>query len=111
MSDFKKTVEKIYWLGQQIKGLEEEREELYASLGTLDVRDYAAGPYILKVTRTVRFDPVLARKVLDPAQFQSILATKPDAALAKAVLDPDTYKSVQKEYGLTRRIVPVDDED
>jgi len=108
MADFAKTVAQIARLRDEQKAIDERIEELYGTLGDLEVRNYPAGDFILQVTRTVRFDEATAKRNLTAEQFKSILKLKPDSTLAKAVLDDD-YSLTQRSYGLTRKIVRVDD--
>lgn len=105
------TVAKIARINEQIKLLEQERDELWEQVGDLEVRDYAAGPYIVKVTETRRFDPTLAKRALSAKEYKSILKLVPDSKVAKALLDEELYKQCQRVYGLTKKIVPVEDED
>lgn len=106
-----KTVEQIASLQREKASLEARIEELYGTLGDLEERNYPAGPYILKVTRTKRFDEATAKRNLPPHLFSLILKKKPDSALAKAQLDDDQYALCQREYGLTKRIERVVDEE
>lgn len=104
-----KTVARIAQLQASKSAIENEIEELYGTLGDLEERNYPAGPYILKVTRTKRFDEATAKRNLPQHLFSLILKKKPDSALAKAVLDEDQYALCQREYGLTKRIEKVED--
>lgn len=106
-----KTVARIAQLQQQKAAAEAEIEELYGTLGDLEERNYPAGPYILKVTRTKRFDEATAKRNLPPHLFSLILKKKPDSALAKAQLDEDQYALCQREYGFTKKIERVVDEE
>lgn len=105
------TVARIARINEQIKLLEQERDDLWEDLGDLEVRDYAAGDYILKVTENRRFDPSLAKKALPATKYKKILKAKPDTALAKAVLEEDEFAACQRVLGVRRQIVPVEDED
>lgn len=104
-----KTVARIAQLQASKSAIENEIEELYGTLGDLEERNYPAGPYILKVTRTRRFDEATAKRNLPPHLFDMILKKKPDSALAKAQLSEDEYALCQREYGFTKRIEPVVD--
>lgn len=107
--DFNETIARVAQLRAQAKASTDEANELLAGLD-LEVRDYAAGNYIAKVTRTVRFDAATAKKNLTKKEFAAILKPVPDSALAKALLD-DRFALCQKEYGLTTKIVPVGEDD
>jgi|SRR5665647_72282 len=106
--NFSQTVAQAYRLGKEIKALEEERENLLGSLGDLSERDYPAGDYILRVTRTKRFDEATAKRNLTPDEFTAIMKLKPDSTLAKAILGGE-YGKTQREYGWTRKIVRIED--
>jgi hypothetical protein len=43
-------------------------------------------------------------------EFESILRQKPDAAVAKALLGETRYKATQKLYGVTRKIIKVEED-
>lgn len=107
---FQRAVKRIADLKANIKSEEAEIERLYESMGELEVKSYPAGDYILKVEPSVRFDAATARQNLTPEQYASILKPTPNSALAKAVLD-DLYHLTQKDYGVKRTVVPVEDED
>jgi len=111
MSTLAEKASRAYWLGQQIKALEEERNALLDAMQISETGDYAAGDFIVKVYPTVRFDPATAKRALTPQEFESILATKPDSAKAKAVLGGERYAATQKVYGMTRKIIPITDEE
>lgn len=106
-----KTVARIADLQARKAAIEAEIEEAYGTLGDLEERNYPAGPYILKVTRTRRFDEATAKRNLPPHLFNMILKKKPDSALAKATLDKDEYALCQREYGFTKKIERVVDEE
>jgi uncharacterized protein (UPF0335 family) len=106
-----KTVARIAQLQANKAAIEDEIEELYGTLGELEERNYPAGPYILKVTRTRRFDEATAKRNLPPHLFNMILKKKPDSALAKAQLSEDEYALCQREYGWTKKIERVVDEE
>ena len=108
---FETTVARIARLKEQISLLETEVEDLYESLGDLEVRDYPAGEYILRVTPNRRFDAATAKKALTEDEYAGILKLTPNSALAKATLDDDLYRACQRDYGLRRTIVRVEDED
>lgn len=105
---FQQTVERAFWLRKESDRLDKEATELLDGLGDLQIRNYPAGDFILQVTRTKRFDPVTARKNLTAQEFKQISKMTPNATLAKAVLGED-YNKTQKDYGLTRKIVRVED--
>lgn len=105
---FTQTVARAHAIKQQIKALEDEYDTLLDSLGTLDPRNYPAGDLILQVTPTIRFNEAEAKRNLSPEKFQSILKQKPDATLARKVLG-DEFSLCQKTYGVTRKIVRVED--
>ena len=104
-----KTVAQIARLQREKAALEAQIEELYGTLGDLEERNYPAGEYILKVTRTRRFDEATAKRNLPSHLFDMILKRKPDSTLAKAVLDADEYTLCQREYGWTKKIEKVED--
>lgn len=110
MDEFDKKIKRAYFLRLQAKSLSEEADEILASLGDT-IGKYPAGEFIYQVTPTVRFDAATAKKNLKPEDFQKILKESPNAALAKAVLDETTYKATQKVHGVTRKIIPVTDEE
>ena len=105
------TVAKIARKREQIAQLEQEIAELWDEVGDLEVRDYAAGNYIVKVSETRRFDPALAKRALSAKEYKSILKLVPDSKVAKALLDDELYRQCQRVYGLTKKIVLVEDED
>jgi len=72
---------------------------------------YAAGNYILSVSRQHRFDAVTAERVLTKAKFNSILKPKPDAALAKAILNAADYAKTLKATSVILQAKPVTDEE
>jgi len=109
--DFVKTVKEAYLVKKQIDALEQRYNDLLDSLGSLDSKNYPAGEYILQVRPTLRFDAATAKRALTPAEFESILVSKPDSTVAKKVLGEDRFKVTQKVYGQTRTIVPVTDEE
>lgn len=108
--DFVRTVARAKALQEQAKANLAEAKDLLDSLGPLEVRQYVAGDYILKVEPNRRFDPATAKKNLTDKQYKSILKATPDSALAKALLD-DAYSLCQKDYEPKRTIVRVEDEE
>jgi len=104
-------VYRAYWLKRQITDLEQQYDDLLDSLGQLEVGNYPAGDFILKVTPNVRFDAATAKKRLTPEEFAAILVPTPNSALAKKVLGDERYPAAQKTYGVKRQIVPVTDEE
>lgn len=110
MDEFTRKVNRAKWLKIQAASLIEEADEILDSLGDLPVGQYPAGKWILQLTPTVRFDAATASRNLTKKQFDSILKPTPNAALAKALLGDD-YKKTQKTYGVTRKIISVDDEE
>lgn len=109
MSDRIQIIKAAARLRQQAKEANEQADMLLDSLGDLAVDDYVAGPYILQVRPTVRFDPATAERNLTAEEFALTLATKPDSAMAKKVLSPERYAAAQRVYGVTRRIIEVTD--
>lgn len=110
MADFAKVVARAAALRAQAKACAAEADELLDSLGDLEIRQYPAGRYILKIEDNHRFDAATAKKNLTPEQYASILKPTPNAALAKALLEED-YALAQKSFGVKRTIVEVDDEE
>ena len=73
---------RIYALRAQIKALEAEVKELVGDLPARPVGDYVEGDYLIKVSRTVRFDAATAKRNLTEEQFASILKPTPNSDLA-----------------------------
>ena len=99
------TVARINWIRAETKRLKAEEDELWDSLAIDDLGDLPAGRFVVQVTPTRRFDPVMAEQALTSEQFVSILSTKPDGTKAKNLLSPADYTRCQREYGLTKKIV------
>ena len=97
------TVARIFQLRAQAKALEAEAKELAESLGEAPVDSYVVGDYLVKVTRTKRFDAATAKRELTKKEFEAIQKRVPDSALAKALLD-DRYELCQKDYGQSVRV-------
>lgn len=112
MTDLENIIARVYRLRADAKALEAEANELLDEhFGDLDYDQYGFGQYVLTVAPTKRFDPVLARKSLDPADLARIEVTKPDATLAKKELTPEEYASCQRTYpNPTRKIEKVEAE-
>lgn len=111
MDEFDRKVKRAYFLRLQAKSLSEEADQILASLGDMPSGKYPAGEFIYQVTPTVRFDAATAKRNLKPEEFRLILKETPNAAQAKALLDETRYKATQKVYGVTRKIIPVVDEE
>lgn len=111
MSDFDKDMARVHDLRQAAKAYEAEAAEILARYTWDEERAYPAGNFIAQVSRTRRFDPAIAKKVLTPEEYTSTLVTKPDSAAAKKALDPERYRAAQREYGYTVRIEPVTDDE
>jgi hypothetical protein len=106
--DFAATVLQAHRIKNEIKALEEEYDRLLGSLGDLDERDYPAGDFILRVTPTLRFEAATARRNLSYDEFACICELTPTSAKAKKVLE-DRYHLTQRRYGVTKRILRVED--
>lgn len=76
----------------------EAQERIKAALvDELGVGRHDAGASVVTVSPpTRRFDPELARRVLDPQQLTMCSTVVVDAARARAVLPPDVYASCQQ---------------
>lgn len=111
--EFADKVSRAFWLRRQAEALIAEADDLLDSLGNghLEPANYPAGNYILKVYPTLRFDAATAKRNLTPEEFDSILVRKPDSAVAKRLLGEERYKATQRNHGMTRKIVPVEDEE
>lgn len=95
-----KTVARIYEIRAAKKALEAEEKELVASLGELDLRDYAVGSFRVRVQPNRRFDPALAAEVVEGlADYQKRKVTKRvvDNALLK-IHFPELFAQSQKDY-------------
>lgn len=111
MDDFDIRVNRARLLRAQAKALEEEAQEVLDSLGDLPYGTYTtSNGFALQVTPTYRFNEAEAHRNLEPDEFKSILKEKPDAALAKVMLGEDRYKATQKLYGVTRKIIKVEED-
>ena len=96
-------VARIFQLRAEAKALEAEAKELAASLGEQTPDNYVVGDYLVRVSRTVRFDAATAKRNLTKKEFEAIQKRVPDSALAKAVLD-ERFTLCQKDYGQTLTI-------
>lgn len=107
-----KAIARIGMLRASIKAQEDEVKDIIASLGDLEPGKSVHAGWIMETRPTVRFDPAIAKRVLTPTQYDSILAIKPDSKLAKAVLDAEDYARTQKIYGTTVSVYrPTDEEE
>ena len=100
-------------LRDSIKEQEAEVKELisehFSYIGEGDVEVH--GDYIVRGVPTVRFDPGLARKILDSATLDLISETVPSSKKAKENLAPNVYQSLQKHHAPSVRVIlPEEDE-
>ena len=110
--NFAQKVARIYDLKDAQKRLEEEIENLYATLPeSQKTGDYAAGRYILRVEDNRRFDATTAAKAVDADTLEKISVKRADATLARRLLSGDDFRKCQKSFGVKRTVVPVTDDE
>ena len=104
-------LEKYVAIDHEIKRLEEQKKELRASIGELEVggANVVDDNYRLVVSENRRFDPVLAKKLLSEEDFKRILKTSPDVNLAKRIVFPEKLEEMYKTTGQKWLIVERDD--
>lgn len=87
---------RVYTLRKAAKAMLEEADELAAHFSSREQDTYVEGPFRVVVGRNARFNAALAKQVLTPEQYESILDIVPSGTLAKEVLPPAVYKETQK---------------
>lgn len=110
-TDLDKDMRRVYMLRKQAKACEDEAKEILERYTFDKDEAFSAGDFIVRVNRTRRFDPALAKKVLTSDEYAATLVTKPDSTLAKKVLPQDVYESAQKEYGWTVKVEEAKDDE
>lgn len=110
VSSLERDMARVFLLRKQAKALEEEAKEILERYTFERDEAFSAGDFIVRVNRTRRFDPALAKKVLTADEYAATLVTQPDSTLAKRVLPQNVYESTQKEYGWTVKVEEVRDD-
>lgn len=97
-------------INDQIKALEKKKDELRKTIGELPIGSNVIDEnYRMVVTETRRFDPLLAKTMLKPEEFERILKAVPDVNLAKRELAPKDLELLYKTSGQTWKVVARDD--
>ncbi len=93
-------------LAEQIRQLTEQRDSVTARLRDLGPGPAGAradgSPREVVVEQPLRFDPTLARDLLDPYLYASIVVEQVDSKLAQRVLPPAAYDACKAPYGKAR---------
>lgn len=110
MSDLDRDMARVFLLRKQAAACEAEAKEILERYTFEKDEAFSAGDFIVRVNRTRRFDPALAKRNLSPEAYAKTLVTKPDSTLAKKVLSEDDYRASQREFGFTVRIEEVTDD-
>lgn len=94
--------EQMYRLNQQIKEFTEQRDQIAAFFKDYEEfkqpGTYKFGRFKLTVSKNQRIDEKLAKELLTPDQYLSILSVKVDSTKAKKNLTGDQYDMIQKKY-------------
>ena len=94
--DSAQVAKRVYTLRKAAKAMLEEADALAAQFSSREQDTYVEGDLRVVVGRNARFNAALAKKVLTPEQYESILDIAPSGTLAKEVLPPAVYKETQK---------------
>lgn len=111
MSDLDKDMRRVYMLRKQAKACEDEAKEILERYTFERDEAFSAGDFIVRVNRTRRFDPALAKKVLHPDDYSRILVTAPSSTRAKQELSAEMYALSQKEFGWTVKVEEAKDDE
>lgn len=104
-------LEKYVAIDHEIKRLEAQKKELRASIGDLEVggANVVDDNYRVVVSANRKFDPVKAKRLLDPETFKKILKVSPDVSLAKKYVAPVDLDEIYTESGQKWTIQKRDD--
>lgn len=104
---FEQDMAHVYRLRLEIKAMEQEVKDILGRHTFSAAETVATPDYLVKIARTVRFDPATAEANLTQEELAATLVTKPDSARAKQVLSPERYARTQREFGWEVRVTPV----
>lgn len=93
---------RVFLLRKQAKALEAEAAEILERYTFEEDTAFSAGGFIVRVNRTRRFDPALAKKVLHPDDYSRILVTKPDSGQSRSCRRMTTEQASASTAGPSR---------
>lgn len=93
-------VERLRWINDKVKRLNEDADSIKAQLRELGTGElfFNGGP-VVTITPTKQFSAAKARQILPPSLLTLITVEAVDTKLAKKVLPPEVYAKCQAESG------------